>query len=71
MLVHGDKTAPCPDSGSTSIYAKAPAPKVLLTLLGAPRSPFSSWLRSDRPLVTDFLDGYLKHDRRALRRLGR
>ena len=71
MLVHGDKDGTVPYSGSTSIYAQAPAPKVLLTLLGAPHTPFfPPWLDPTVRSVTDFLDGYLKHDRRALRRLG-
>ena len=66
------RTAPCPTAGSTSIYAQAPAPKALLTLLGAPHTPFfPPWLDPTVRSVTDFLDGYLKHDRRALRRLGR
>jgi dienelactone hydrolase len=72
MLVHGDKDGTVPYSGSTSIYAQAPAPKALLTLLGAPHTPFvPPWLDPTVRSVTDFLDGYLKHDRRALRRLGR
>ena len=72
MLVHGDADGTVPYAGSTQIYAKAPGPKALLTLLGAPHTPFlPPWLDPTVRSVTDFLDGYLKHDRRALSHLGR
>ena len=70
MLVHGDKDGTVPYVGSTSAYAQAPAPKVLMTLLGAPHTPFfAPWIDPLTASVTDFLDGYLKHSRKALRRL--
>lgn len=70
MLVHGDKDGTVPFAGSTGAYAQAPAPKVLLTLLGAPHTPFfAPWIDPLTTSVTDFLDGYLKHSRKALRRL--
>jgi alpha-beta hydrolase superfamily lysophospholipase len=70
MLVHGDKDGTVPFAGSAGAYAQAPAPKVLLTLLGAPHTPFvAPWIDPLTTSVTDFLDGYLKHRRKALRRL--
>lgn len=70
MLVHGDKDGTVPFAGSAGAYAQAPAPKVLLTLLGGPHTPFfTPWIDPLTTSVTDFLDGYLKHSRKALRRL--
>lgn len=70
MLVHGDRDGTVPYGGSTGAYAQAPAPKVLLTLLGAPHTPFfAPWIDPLTAAVTDFLDGYLKHSRKALQRL--
>ena len=70
MLVHGNADGTVPYPASVAAYAQAPAPKVFLTLLKAPHTPFvAPWLDPTVRSVTDFLDGYLKHDRRALRRL--
>jgi dienelactone hydrolase len=70
MLVHGDKDGTVPVSGSLNAFAQAPTPKVLLTLLGAPHTPFlAPWIDPLTASVTDFLDGELKHSRKALRRL--
>ena len=70
MLVHGDADRTVPYAGSTQEYAAAPPPKVLLTLLGGPHVFFTApWFEPFVRTTTDFLDGYLKHSRRALRRL--
>jgi pimeloyl-ACP methyl ester carboxylesterase len=70
MLVHGDTDGTVPYVGSVSAYAQAPAPKVFLTLAHAGHVPFRApWLDPTVRSITDFLDGFLKHDRRALRRL--
>lgn len=70
MLVHGDADGTVPYGGSVSAFQQAPAPKVFLTLEHAGHVPFSPpWLDPTVRSITDFLDGFLKHDRRALRRL--
>jgi dienelactone hydrolase len=70
LLVHGNADGTVPYGGSTSAYNQAPAPKVLLTLIGAPHVFFAApWLDPSVRTTTDFLDGYLKHRRSALRRL--
>jgi predicted dienelactone hydrolase len=70
LFVHGDADGTVPYGGSTSAYAQAPAPKVLLTLLGGPHVFFRPpWFDPFLRTTTDFLDGYLKHRHRALRRL--
>jgi len=70
MLVHGDADRTEPYAGSVTIYHQAPAPKVFLTLLGGEHIPFESpWLQPMVRSITDFLDGFLKHRRKALRRL--
>jgi dienelactone hydrolase len=70
MLVHGDADRTVPYAGSTQVYAAAPSPKVLLTLLGGPHTFFiAPWFDPFVRTTTDFLNGYLKHDRQALRRL--
>ncbi len=70
MLVHGDADGTVPYVGSVSAYGQAPAPKVFLTLQHAGHVPFSApWLDPAVRSITDFLDGFLKHDHRALRRL--
>jgi hypothetical protein len=61
-----------PYSAGAGAYGQAPAPKALLTLEQAPHTPFRSpWLDPTVRTTTDFLDGYLKNDRRALKRLGK
>ena len=70
MLVHGDADQTVPYVASVNAYAQAPAPKAFLTLEHAPHVPFlAPWLDPAVRSITDFLDGFLKHDRRALRRL--
>jgi len=70
MLTHGDADGTVPYAASTAIYDRAPAPKVLLTLLGGPHTFFiPPWFDPFVHTTTDFLDGYLKHRRSALKRL--
>jgi dienelactone hydrolase len=70
MLVHGNADGTVPYVGSVNAYAQAPAPKAFLTLEHAGHVPFlAPWLDPAVRSITDFLDGFLKHDRRALRRL--
>jgi predicted dienelactone hydrolase len=70
MLVHGDADQTVPYVGSVSAFAQAPAPKVFLTLKHGRHVPFlAPWLEPTVRSITDFLDGFLKHDRRALRQL--
>jgi dienelactone hydrolase len=70
MFVHGNADGTVPYVGGTSAYNQAPAPKVLLTLLGGPHTFFKPpWFEPFVRTTTDFLGGYLKHQRSALRRL--
>lgn len=70
LLVHGNADGTVPYGASVSIFGQAPPPKAFLTLIGAPHTPFlAPWLDPTARTVVDFLDGYLKHDRAALRRL--
>jgi dienelactone hydrolase len=70
LLVHGTADGTIPYGGSVGAYSLAPAPKAFVTLEGAPHVPFfGPWLEPTILSTTDFLDGYLKHDRKALRRL--
>jgi dienelactone hydrolase len=70
LLVHGNADGTVPYVGGTNAYNQAPAPKVLLTLLGGPHVFFTSpWFNPFVKTTTDFLNGYLKHRRSALRRL--
>jgi dienelactone hydrolase len=70
MLVHGNDDHTVPYPGSVNAYNQAPAPKVLLTLEQAGHVPFGApWIDPTVRSVTDFLDGYLERDRKALRRL--
>ena len=72
LLVHGNADGTVPYGASVSIYGQAPPPKAFLTLVGAPHTPFRTpWLDPTVKTVVDFLDGYLKHDGGALRRLAR
>jgi fermentation-respiration switch protein FrsA (DUF1100 family) len=57
-------------AGSVNAYARAPSPKVFLTLEGGPHIPFiDPWLSPTIRSISDFLDGLLDHDREALARL--
>ena len=70
LVVHGDADATIPYGGSVAPYAQAPAPKVFLTLEHGSHVPFlAPWLEPFIRTTTDFLDGFLKHDRKALHRL--
>lgn len=66
LLIHGDKDETVPYAGSTRAYAAAKAPRFLLTLLGAPHTPFGApYLDQIVRTIDDFLDHYLRHDKRA------
>ena len=70
MLVHGDADQTIAYAGSVNAYARAPSPKAFLTLEGGPHIPFiDPWLSPTIRSVSDFLDGFLDHDREALGRL--
>ena len=70
LLVHGDQDRTVPYRGSTRAYELAKPPKFLLTLLGGPHVPFGApYLDQIVRTVSNFLDRYLRHDRRALARL--
>jgi predicted dienelactone hydrolase len=70
MLLHGDADGVVPLAGSTAAYEQARPPKVLVTLLGGPHTPFlPPWLDPTVGTTTAFFDRYLKGDRRAVRRL--
>ena len=67
MLVHGDADRTVPFSGSLNAYARAPAPKALVRLLGAPHVPFGPpWGDVVIGATADWFDRYLKRDRDAL-----
>jgi dienelactone hydrolase len=70
MLLHGDADGVVPFAASTVAYSQARPPKVLVTLLGAPHTPFfPPWLDPTVGTTTAFFDRYLKGDRGAVRRL--
>ncbi len=70
LFIHGDQDSTVPYSGSTEAFAHARAPKFLLTLLNAPHTPFKdAWKTPIIDTAVAFLDRYLKHDRRAIRRM--
>lgn len=70
FLLHGDHDQTVPYQSSVTVLAAAPPPKFFETLVGAPHTFFlSPWLDPTVKSVDDFLDAYLKHDRRALTRL--
>jgi len=72
MLVHGDEDGTVPYVFSVNAYKQAPAPKAFMTLLGAPHTPFlAPWLDPTVRATTDFLDGFLKGDIKALKRLSK
>lgn len=70
LFIHGDEDRTVPVAGSTNAFAHAGAPKFLLTLLNAPHTPFiGTWKTPIIDTVVAFLDRYLKHDHRAIRRM--
>jgi fermentation-respiration switch protein FrsA (DUF1100 family) len=70
MLIHGTADQELPYALSATAYDGAPSPKAFLTLEGAPHNPFfPPWHGPLIRSVTDFLQGFLEHDPRAIRRL--
>lgn len=70
LLIHGNADRTVPYQGSVNAYDQAPAPKAFVTLEQGPHVPFfAPWLEPTIRSTTDFLDGFLKHDRKALERL--
>ena len=70
LYIHGDHDGTVPYVGSTTAFAKAPAPKFLLTLINAPHTPFfPPWKTPIIDTAVAFLDRYLKHDHHALARM--
>ena len=68
MLVHG--TADPTYSASVSIYGQAPSPKAFVTLTNAPHIlNVRPWMDPAVSSTADWFDGFLEHDRKALRRL--
>lgn len=72
LLIHGDHDGTVPYVGSTTAYREAKTPKFLVTLLGAPHTPLGApYLDVIVASTNDFLDRYLRGDKRALARLER
>jgi dienelactone hydrolase len=72
LLVHGTTDPIVPYAGSQNAYRQAPAPKAFVSLEKAGHIPFvSPWADPTINSTTDFLDRYLKRDRKALKRLVR
>lgn len=70
MLVHGNADQTVPYPASVGAYGQASAPKAFLTLENAPHVPFRApWIDPTVRSITDFLDGFLKGERHAFRRL--
>ena len=70
LFVHGESDGTLPYGGSAAGYAQAPAPKAFLTLEDAPHVFFfDPWLEPFVSTTADFFDGFLKGERRALRRM--
>ena len=70
LYIHGDQDRTVPYAGSTNAFARASAPKFLLTLINGPHTPFLlAWKQPIIDTVVAFLDRYLKHDHRASRRM--
>ena len=70
MLIHGESDRTVAYGGSANAYEQAPSPKAFLTLEDAPHTPFfAPWLDPTIRTITDFFDGYLTNDHRALGRL--
>lgn len=70
MFLHGGADGTVPYSGSTTAYQQTRPPRVLVTLLGGPHTPFRPpWLDPTVGTTTAFFDRYLKGDRRAVRGL--
>ncbi len=63
LLIHGDRDRTVPYRGSVEAFSRARPPKYLLTLEGAPHTPFGDprWGRPVVGVATDFLDAYLRH----------
>lgn len=63
LLVHGDDDRTVPYQGSVQAFERARPPKFLLTLEGAPHTPFVDprWTDPVISVVADFLDAYLNH----------
>jgi dienelactone hydrolase len=72
LLVHGDADQTLPYAASVEAYSEAASPKAFLSLEGAPHNPFlPPWYDPMISSVLDFLDGFLDHDPRSIRRLPR
>jgi len=79
LLLHGTSDPEVPYDASAQVFAAAPSPKFLVSLVGAEHTPFRLAATASRPApvwepvivatVTHFLDGYLKGRRAALPRL--
>ena len=70
MLVHGTDDAIAPYAASVAAYSHAPPPKALLSLEGAPHTPFvTPWISPMVRSVTQFLNGYLKGRQATLGKL--
>jgi fermentation-respiration switch protein FrsA (DUF1100 family) len=70
LFVHGEADETLAYSGSAAGYAQAGAPRAFLTLEDAPHVFFyGRWLEPFVDTTTDFFDGFLKGERRALRRM--
>ena len=70
LYIHGDQDRTVPYAGSTNAFARASAPKFLLTLINGPHTPFLlAWKQPIIDTAVAFLDRYLKHDHRASRRM--
>jgi dienelactone hydrolase len=68
MFVHGTADATYP--ASVSLYGRASRPKAFVTLVNGPHIPnIPPWVDPTVKSTVDFLDGFLKRDRRAFKRL--
>lgn len=70
MLIHGTGDPVVPYQGSVQEFAQAPAPKYLLTLMGAKHVQFGApWEPIAAQATIDFFDRYLRHEDGGLRQL--
>ena len=70
MLIHGTADPVAPYQGSLQEFARAPAPKYLVTLTGAKHVQFDPpWEAIAARSTIDFFARYLAHDDEGLRRL--
>jgi predicted dienelactone hydrolase len=70
MLIHGTADPFVPYQNSVDEFRHAPAPKYLVTLVGAKHIAFDEpWETVAVRSMIDFFDHYLKHEARALHRL--